>query len=181
LNESGWKKEDGGMLRVWKVDDATNKGATAEKINANEGTEDALPAVDIMPEGGRIAMFYSDKVPHEVTATNSNRYALTVWYYDGVERSEAVAKSQELQSGDEKGDMEAQLEASEFIKNTLANENMKDLAMVGTLAGKLSEKAIRICAGICGLPSEEAFRAAANNLTDDGLRELREGLQRMGV
>ena len=116
-----------------------------------------------------------------MTATHANRYALTVWYYDGVERSEAVAKSQELQSGDEKGDREAQMEASDFIKNTLANEEMKDLKRVGELAAGLSEKAIKICAGITGLPSEEAFIAAANNLTQDGLAQLRVGLNTMGM
>ena len=84
-------------------------------------------------------------------------------------------------SGDEKGDSEAQLEASEFIRNTLANEKVKDLEKVGELANKLSEKAIRICAGVCGLPSEEAFRAAANNITPESLEELRRGLRSMGV
>ena len=108
LNECGWKEEDGGMLRVWKIaaeDEIENNSkqttsSSSKTTSTNDGScngSESLPAVDVLPEGGRIALFYSDKVPHEVTATNSNRYALTVWYYDGIERSEAVAKSKELQ------------------------------------------------------------------------------------
>ena len=63
LNEP-WKEEMGGFLRVYGP-----RGEPAENMAPN----------DVMPLGGRVAMFYSDKVPHEVTATNARRYAMTVW------------------------------------------------------------------------------------------------------
>ncbi|GMH68278.1 hypothetical protein TrST_g5441 [Triparma strigata] len=175
LNLEGWTEENGGFLRVWGKD---------SKVNGPR---------DVMPLGGRIAMFYSDKVPHEVTAAQESRYAMTVWYYDGLERSEAVASANHVETGDEKGDMEAQAEASAFIKQTLVgdgqgsfdgtgeNASAEELRRIGDLAGKLSEKAIKIVAGICGAPSEEYFLEAARQLTPDSLKELRVGLAKMGV
>ncbi|GMI11107.1 hypothetical protein TrLO_g10095 [Triparma laevis f. longispina] len=173
LNLEGWTKENGGFLRVWGKDSSTNGPR------------------DVMPLGGRIAMFYSDKVPHEVTAALESRYAMTVWYYDGLERSEAVASANHMESGDEKGDMEAQADASAFIKQTLVGDggfdqsgesaSAEELRRIGDLAGKLSEKAIKIVAGICGAPSEEYFLEAARQLTPDTLKELRVGLAKMGV
>jgi hypothetical protein len=116
---------------------------------------------------------------------------MTVWYYDALERSEAVAAA--ASAGDEKGDFEAQSDASKFIKETLAGEfgegaggqdrtaSEEELKRIGMLAGKLSKKAIAIVAGICGAPSEEHFLEAARSLTADSLAELRSGLSKMGV
>lgn len=66
---------DGGELRLF---------LSSEKSGADEG----LTAVDLSPIGGRLLMFWSDEIPHEVLATAPNgakddasldRYALTVW------------------------------------------------------------------------------------------------------
>ena len=181
LNEDGWEEKDGGMLRIWGKDE------TAGEVSGRLAT-------DVLPTGGRVAMFYSDFVAHEVTSSNKPRVAMTVWYYDSLERSEAVARAQEMEAdkGEEKGDMEAQNEASEFIKTTLAGEEKSagggggldlevELRQVGELAGKLSMKAVKIVAGICGAPSEEAFLQGAKNMTKEGLQDLRDGLRRMGV
>jgi hypothetical protein len=173
LNDEEWSEDKGGFLRVF-------------------GGEDQTGVYDVLPMGGRVAMFYSDKVPHEVTAAHDKRYAMTVWYYDSLERSEAVAAGASAESGDEKGDFEAQTEASKFIKETLAGQfgegdstgrtaNDEELQRIGALAGKLSEKATRIVAGICGAPSETHFLEAAKSLTAESLAELRVGLSRMGV
>ena len=88
--------------------------------------------------------------------------------------------------------MEAQAEASKFIKETLAGEfgegdstgrtvDKDELKRIGKLAGKLGKKAIAIVAGICGAPSEEHFLEAANSLTRESLAVLRMGLSKMGV
>jgi Rps23 Pro-64 3,4-dihydroxylase Tpa1-like proline 4-hydroxylase len=70
-----YKEGDGGELRMFV------KGKDTV-------TEGALETVDLTPEGGRILMFFSDEIPHEVLATAPNgakddasldRYALTVW------------------------------------------------------------------------------------------------------
>ena len=175
LNEN-WSEDKGGFLRVY---------------GSNDAEEDVAPK-NVLPLGGRMAMFYSDKVPHEVTSTDHMRYSMTVWYYDSLERSEAVASSASMGSGDEKGDWEAQAEASKFIKETLAGEfgegdktgrtaDEDELKRIGVLAGKLGEKATKIVAGICGAPSEAHFLQAARSLTPETLGELRRGLSKMGV
>jgi len=183
LNEEGWTKEDGGLLKVW------GKGEIVGFGNGEEEGSVKAP-VEVLPLGGRVAMFYSDLVPHEVTPANKSRYAVTVWYYDRVERSEAVAMGADTEKGEEAGDMEAQAEASKFIKETLAggdgNEvkesvDEAELRRVGHLANELSKKALKIVAGICGAPSEEYFLEAANRMDKRSLRELREGLSKMGV
>lgn len=70
-----YREGDGGELRIFLK-------------NNDKGEKDALETVDLTPEGGRILMFYSDEIPHEVLATAPNgakddssldRYALTVW------------------------------------------------------------------------------------------------------
>ena len=70
-----YKDDDGGELRIF--------------LKSKDGGEnDALETVDLTPEGGRILMFFSDEIPHEVLATAPNgakddssldRYAITVW------------------------------------------------------------------------------------------------------
>ena len=174
LNDEGWEEKDGGMLRVW--------GRDEEDVENVIGT-------DVLPTGGRLAMFYSDKVSHEVTSSNRKRVAMTVWYYDSLERSEAVARANEMEKdkGDEKIDADAQSEASVFIKKTLAGAEgegvdlEEELRQVGMLASKLNAKALKIVAGICGADSEAQFLEGARNMSKEGLQDLRRGLKRMGV
>ncbi|KAL7527874.1 hypothetical protein ACHAWF_002344 [Thalassiosira exigua] len=70
-----YKDGDGGELRIF--------------LPSNEeiGNE-TLGTVDLTPEGGRMLLFWSDDIPHEVLATaphadkddaSLDRYALTVW------------------------------------------------------------------------------------------------------
>jgi hypothetical protein len=72
LNPNYNKDEDGGELRILLP----------------SSTDKKIEMVDLTPEGGRLLMFWSDEMPHEVlpTAPNGNkddpsldRYALTVW------------------------------------------------------------------------------------------------------
>jgi len=80
---------DGGELRIFcgrgssatitnNHDDTGKRGATKKNSNV----------VDITPDGGRMVLFWSDEIPHEVLPTAPNadksdevrdRYALTVW------------------------------------------------------------------------------------------------------
>ena len=72
LNESTppWEQAaNGGMLRLY--------------IGANSKDDIGTTAVsvhDIAPVGGRLVLFDSQKVLHEVLATNRDRYAITVWF-----------------------------------------------------------------------------------------------------
>lgn len=59
LNEN-WSETDGGELRLFEGDEY----------------------LDIEPIAGRLAVFRSDTVEHEVMSTNVNRYSITGWMLD---------------------------------------------------------------------------------------------------
>jgi len=74
-----YRDGDGGELRIWTTNDQEADGAE----NGEEGG-----VVDITPDGGRMVVFWSDEIPHEVLPTapdaarsdeERDRYALTVW------------------------------------------------------------------------------------------------------
>jgi hypothetical protein len=73
-----WKAGYGGALRVFP---------SQSVARGQEGKT----AVDVLPECGRLAMFFADEVPHEVRPTRSQRHAVTVWYYDATQRKQAVS------------------------------------------------------------------------------------------
>ncbi|HBX62660.1 2OG-Fe(II) oxygenase [Empedobacter sp.] len=62
LNDEEWKDEFGGQLTLYLEDD--NK---AEK------------ELDILPLAGRLAVFDSKSIPHEVKTVNRPRYSITGW------------------------------------------------------------------------------------------------------
>ena len=68
LNPS-WEPERGGMLRL------------------SPDRADGRP-VDVCPVGGRLAMFYADRIAHEVMPSYEVRHAVTIWHYDAKERKE---------------------------------------------------------------------------------------------
>ena len=69
LNHS-WKQGDGGELRMYAPD-----GAVLE---------------DVAPIADRLVVFFSDeRVPHEVLPAHAERFAITHWFYDHSERTEA--------------------------------------------------------------------------------------------
>ena len=81
----GWKKGDGGELRVFH-------GPPREK----EEREIVAPLM------ARLLLFWSDKrVPHEVLASHRMRYACTVWFFDDEEKRvadrDAAAASTEME------------------------------------------------------------------------------------
>lgn len=61
LNEA-WQPEDGGELRLW-LDDA--------------GTADSIT---VLPEGGTLVLFLSDRYWHEVLPARRERLSLTGWF-----------------------------------------------------------------------------------------------------
>ena len=48
---------------------------------------------DADPICGRIAMFYADTIAHEVMPTVASRFAVTIWYYDDLERAQALEEA----------------------------------------------------------------------------------------
>lgn len=62
LNEN-WAADDGGQLRLYLPD--------------GEGGERAC---DLSPEGGRLVVFLSDRVPHEVLPARRERFSVASWF-----------------------------------------------------------------------------------------------------
>ncbi|KEO74590.1 2OG-Fe(II) oxygenase [Anditalea andensis] len=63
LNDS-WTPEDGGALRMY--------------LPSSEGEE----ILDIYPEGGKLVVFLSAEIPHEVMTTYKERISITGWLRD---------------------------------------------------------------------------------------------------
>jgi SM-20-related protein len=55
-----WRPDDGGALRLYPADDA--------------------PAVDVWPEAGHAVAFLSADIPHEVLATQRERWSVAAWF-----------------------------------------------------------------------------------------------------
>ena len=70
LNE-GWKEDWGGQLRLWVRKEAEVEGG-------EEGV--AEEAVDVWPTYGRLLLFQSAEMEHEVLPTTHQRAALTSWF-----------------------------------------------------------------------------------------------------
>ncbi|MBS3803311.1 MAG: 2OG-Fe(II) oxygenase [Oleiphilaceae bacterium] len=61
LNEN-WQPEDGGKLQLFNRDLPGSVGAT------------------VAPEAGRLVVFMSEEIPHEVLIANRTRYSLACWF-----------------------------------------------------------------------------------------------------
>lgn len=58
-----WTEADGGQLRLWLAD------------------HDGNASVDVEPKGGRLLLFLSGCMAHQVLPTHADRLALTAWYH----------------------------------------------------------------------------------------------------
>ena len=73
-----WQPADGGCLRYWPVASAadgnsgSNKGRSAEPL-------DSGGHIDLAPKGGRLVLFRSKVLPHEVLPAWASRYAISLW------------------------------------------------------------------------------------------------------
>jgi len=77
---SEWSESDGGQLRLYKrrlnpfqLEDLKQKGEDVPDQSKDEMAEDVVPA------GGRLVLFRSRDIPHEVRATRRKRFAITLW------------------------------------------------------------------------------------------------------
>ncbi len=75
-----WKEEDyGGDLRAY-----ITKGIDLSNISSSSFQKDEKNNeyyIDTSPIFNRMLIFYSDEIEHEVLPCNSNRFALTCWFY----------------------------------------------------------------------------------------------------
>eukprot|EP00435_Cladocopium_sp_Y103_P020083 s1387_g4.t2 len=67
-----WPKSAGGALRC-KATAAVHRGPAVESHP---------PVAEILPKGGRLVLFDSHSVEHEVVSTNRDRWALTAWFHE---------------------------------------------------------------------------------------------------
>lgn len=70
-----WEPGDGGCLRAYVP--------SARAPVVDPGAHEAI--WDIDPKGGRLLLFQSDMLPHEVLPAASTRFSLTVWMYGTVD------------------------------------------------------------------------------------------------
>ena len=81
LNRDYNQKRDGGVLRIYK--------------------KDCGLYFDIEPRVGRLVIFWSDsRTPHAVLPAYSERLAISLWYFDLVERSRTLVKTPMLRDRD---------------------------------------------------------------------------------
>jgi SM-20-related protein len=74
LNED-WKTEQGGALRLYPPQSPTQSPQQSPTQSPQENTSQ-----DIYPEAGRIAIFLSADMPHEVLPATRDRMSLTGWF-----------------------------------------------------------------------------------------------------
>ena len=98
-------------------------GSSSTRINSN--SSNAL-LIDVYPNAGRLAIFYSAEVAHEVLPAFGDRHAVTVWYYDITEREEAVKTATEAGRAAEtaKAGEASQTEAKTFIAELMGGDEI---------------------------------------------------------
>mmetsp|Transcript_21655 Transcript_21655/g.31517 ORF Transcript_21655/g.31517 Transcript_21655/m.31517 type:complete len:738 (-) Transcript_21655:120-2333(-) len=186
-----WKREEGGALRLFSpqsLSHDTDSKADTEK----SGGDGRVKAVDVFPEGGRVAMFYSADVPHEVLPTFGQRHALTIWYYDSDERRKAVEEAREAGKGESaaKAGVEAQSAAKAFIAELMGGDEVgedggdpsqEELDALARRVETLDEDVLGMVASITGAPSVDSFRNGFPMLSVSDLKQMRALFRRMGL
>ncbi len=168
----GWTHEQGGALRL-----------TPPSVDE---------AIDVYPESGRLAMFYSATIPHEVMPTYGDRHAITVWYYDSEERASALRSAQEsgAAAAANRAGRDAQLEAKHFIADLMGGDDIdvnggdpsiEELTALRNKVDDLPDTTLSIVASITGAPSTESFREGFTMLTPQDLKQMRQLFRRMGL
>lgn len=175
----------------------------AEATVTTSSGEDEEKEVDIYPAAGRVAMFYSSEVAHEVMPCYGHRYALTIWYYDRNERLQALAEARNNNRVNKTSHYSAkhQEEARAFIGKLLHNEDRpvevghpmprggeeaepseEELqALRHIVQNELSREAVEIVSSITGAPSPESFLQGFPLLTTKDLQHMRALFRRMGL
>lgn len=169
----GWSVDMGGALRLTP-------------------TAPDTPAVDILPDCGRLALFYSATMPHEVMPTWGDRHAITIWYYDSAERKEAQKRAKEGGRSAEvaKAGANVQREAKLFIADLMGGDEVdseggdpsaEELSALANKVQDLSPEALGIVASITGAPSAQSFKDGFRILAPEDLKQIRNLFRRMGL
>lgn len=179
-----WTRDLGGALRLTPVSNPDpNIPPTQDYSNKR---------IDVFPEAGRLLIFYSSIIHHEVLPTYGDRLALTVWYYDETERKEAVLQAKEAGRGESvaKATVEQQKEAKSFIGELMGGDTIGDdggdptqgeLDILANRVKNLTPEALSIVSSITGAPSMESFKQGFELLSPDDLKSMRSLFRRMGL
>ncbi len=149
-------------------------------------------AVDVAPIACRMAMFHSAVIPHEVMPAFSNRHSITIWYYDAVERDEAVTRARVSGHAAQvaQSTPESQRDAKVFIGALMGGDEVgedggnpteEDLRVLTERVRELSSPALSIVSSITGAPSEASFRQGFELLSLEDLKSMRQLFRRMGL
>ncbi|GAX75549.1 hypothetical protein CEUSTIGMA_g2992.t1 [Chlamydomonas eustigma] len=159
---NGWQPEFGGSLRV---------------------TSPGQPSADILPLGGRLACFWSKSVAHEVCPTHHPRHSFTLWFYDALEKAEALAAAKVSIGGT--ASAAAQSSARSLIRDILAQDVItpteEGCAILANRVKTMPIAALSIVAGVVGAASVQDFVAAATHMDPTSLAVLRDEIRRMGL
>ena len=164
LNAGAWDETHGGALRV----------------HAASGPR------DVMPRGGRLAMFFSDSMKHEVRPTFAPRTAITLWYYGAAERRAAVDRAGDDDAAETRAAVAATDDergaARDFAHRLCAPSpdapTPADVAKLAREAKGLPANAQKILAGMAGVPD---FVLGLTRLEPADLTALRARFANMGV
>lgn len=209
-----WDDSMGGALRLFipkkfrcKEDESTSSSLSHETTSPSDRSETHeeviaerkgeisgyhMKAVDVYPHGGRLAIFYSSEIPHEVLPTFGNRHALTIWYYDTNERKQTLERAKESGKGvaASKASIETQQAAQQFIAKLMSQCDGNEDEMIPSddelqelqrdVRG-LSDDVIEIISNITGAPSIQSFRDGFEMLTVNDVKQMRSLFRRMGL
>ena len=148
--------------------------------------------IDVLPQCGRLAMFYSARIPHEVRPTFGDRHACTIWYYDTEERQKAVAAAKDGGRAEAvaKTSEASQLGAKAFIADLMGgdevgadggNPTMDELEKLREDVRGLSDEILGIVSSITGAPSVGSFREGFELLVPEDLKSMRQLFRKMGL
>ncbi|GLI61955.1 hypothetical protein VaNZ11_004518, partial [Volvox africanus] len=164
----GWLEKQGGALRLFPI----RKGAA--------------PVVDILPVSGRVALFLSAEVAHEVMPAYAPRHAVTLWYFDAGEHAAALTAAKVMPGAS--CEPSAQAAATALLRDLLADEASSGVRAtpegckeLGTRVAALELGAQQLLAAVLGLPSVTSLTETMRNLTPESLRMRREELRNMGL
>ena len=190
-------KDNVGTREVLRSEDSEGVQENAEKSLREDHPAPAgdyhMKAVDVYPQGGRVAIFYSSDIPHEVLPTFGNRHALTIWYYDTNERKQTLERAKESGKGyrASKASLETQQAAQQFVAKLMSSQSGDDdesstpaeseLRELQDLVKELSDDVIEIVSNITGAPSLQSFRDGFEMLTVNDLKQMRGLFRRMGL
>lgn len=188
--QEGDESEAGG---VEGKEEVSSEYEGSRKVHCKDGVEPSrMTAVDVFPQGGRLAMFYSADVPHEVLPTFGMRHAITIWYYDTEERKAAVEAAVEAGHTDSAvtASLQSQTAAKDFIAELMGGDEVgvdggdpteSELAALSERVSQLDDEVLGMVANITGAPSVSSFREGFPLLAVEDLKQMRALFRRMGL